>query len=644
MRSSLLRSCGVSLLLLGIAGCGSGDNTSADGGAGHAGGNGGKSGKGGGAGQGAVAGGAGQGAAAGGAGQGAAAGGAAGTGTGGTAGRTSVDAGLDLGGIAPPVGLTATVKNRRQTLFELVWTAPSIGGLPVTGYQVRYAKVPITTANFDDTTMTTAVAYAGTPKAPGDTDGMVVKAYIENGYYFAVTGTDAGGAHVGAFMATDAAVTAHFNVTLVNSPSGTNQNFGATLNGSGDVNGDGLSDLLVGTFGDNHAYLFFGGTTFAPTAPGVVFTGANMGFGVVVSQIGDIDHDGLEDIAIADFPTGQQIFIYKGRITWPMTLSDTQADYVITTDATYASSNFGSSIAALGDFNGDGVDDFAIGAPLFNTRVGQVAVVYGRAGFTSFSLPDATMTRALEIGGDPALTRSQLGIAVAGLGHFYSVTTGTTLVASATGLGAASNASNNEGRIYAFHGRVPGAPIDASTADNVRVGLAKGAEIGQVLSNLGPVVNALPAAGAGNTVDTFSISGATGTGFVLSGTVASGPLANLLILDQSGNTAVGQLLFGGGFSGRDSFVSMIGDSKPDIAIAGSGVATIDIIDGSKIPALTSPADSKSVADVHVPLPAGWLGTPVGPGNLVKDLNGDGYPDFALGDLFGTVPGRVAVFW
>ena len=27
-----------------------------------------------------------------------------------------------------------------------------------------------------------------------------------------------------------------------------------------------------------------------------------------------------------------------------------------------------------------------------------------------------------------------------------------------------------------------------------------------------------------------------------------------------------------------------------------------------------------------------------------DVNNDGYPDFALGDVFGTVPGRVAVFW
>src|ERR1700690_487908 len=90
---------------------------------------------------------------------------------------------LDLGGGGPPAMLTGRVLDRRTTLFELVWTAPSNNGAAVSGYQVRYAKEPITTANFDDTTVTTAVAYTGTPKAPGDTDGMTVKAYIENGYY-----------------------------------------------------------------------------------------------------------------------------------------------------------------------------------------------------------------------------------------------------------------------------------------------------------------------------------------------------------------------------------------------------------------------------------------------------------------------------
>ena len=361
--------------------------------------------------------------------------------------------------------------------------------------------------------------------------------------------------------------------------------------------------------------------------------------------IGDIDHDGFEDLAIADFPTGQQVFIFKGRATWPAALADTQADYVITTGAAFAGSNFGNSIARLGDFDGDGVDDFVVGAPLYNTRVGRMVVVYGRTGFTSLALPDATNTRALEISGDPALTKSQLGIAVTGLGHFYTTTTGTTLAASAPGLGAPSNASDNEGRIYTFHGRGPGAAIDASSADNVRVGPAKGAELGEILSNLGPVVGGLNSLGTGNTVDAFSVPGANGTAFVFSGPTASNPLANLLTLYQSGVSAgSGAVLFGGGFSGRDSFVSLIGDAKPDLAIVATNISTVEIVSGSRISGLTGPTDMKFGADVHVPLPSGWLGTAAGGQNLLNDINGDGLPDFALGNVFGTVPGSVAVFW
>jgi FG-GAP repeat/FG-GAP-like repeat len=585
-------------------------------------------------------------------------GGGGGGGGGGTAGK---DGGSDVADVRPdavpdatdgggqtsdaavPTMLTATVVNRRQTSIQLSWPAPSNNGQAVAGYQVRYAKVPITTANFDDTATTTAVAYTGTPAAPGALDGLLVSnLFIETGYYFAVTGTDASSAHVGTFMMTGTATTARFNVSIIPSPSGTNQVFGAILDGTADVNGDGISDLLVATSNDGHAYLFFGAANFAATVPAVTFSGANLSFGGDVRAIGDIDHDGLQDVAISD-ATGVRVLIYKGRTTWPMTLADTQADYVISTDASWANSAFGFSMAALGDFNADGIDDFVIGAPTFSTRTGRIVVIYGRDAFTSLALPNTA--RSLEIGGDTTLTQTLFGYSVVGLGHFYSVTTGTTLVATAPGFGDATNASSNEGRVYAFHGGGPGAAISVAGADNVRVGPGKGARIGQVTANLGPAVNTLAALGVGNSGDALSVAGSNGTAFVLSGTAAAGPLANQLILYQPGGSLVGQVIFGGGFSGRDGMVSLIGDAKPDVALTSQTASTIDIVDGAKIPGLTSPVNSQTLGDVHVPMPAGWTGTAAGAGgNLIRDINGDGVADFALGDLFGVVPGRVAVFW
>ena len=162
------------------------------------------------------------------------------------------------------------------------------------------------------------------------------------------------------------------------------------------MNGDGLSDVLVGSFNGQFAYLFLGTSgDFTPTAPSVVFSGTatTKVFGCAVAQIGDIDKDGLEDIAIADRSTPQKIYIFKGRHTWPATMTAANADYTITPDATdtrYANSLFGMTMARLGDFNGDGVDDFAIGAPQFNGTFGRVVVVLGKSGFGGVTLPDAT--------------------------------------------------------------------------------------------------------------------------------------------------------------------------------------------------------------------------------------------------------------
>src|SRR4051794_25406383 len=66
--------------------------------------------------------------------------------------------------------LTATVLSRRQTSVQLSWSAPS----GAAGYQVRYARVPITFSNFDDTSVSTAVTYSGTPAAAGTDDGLTV--------------------------------------------------------------------------------------------------------------------------------------------------------------------------------------------------------------------------------------------------------------------------------------------------------------------------------------------------------------------------------------------------------------------------------------------------------------------------------------
>jgi hypothetical protein len=531
--------------------------------------------------------------------------------------------------------------------MQLTWTAPADGSGNVSGYQIRYAKVPITSANFDDTSVTTAVTYTGTPATAGQLDGIAVTGLtIETDYYFAIEASDVAGSK-SAIVPTPSAVTAHFNVTTVTGTSGlSNEQFGIQFDGSGDVNGDGRSDILVGSSNGQRAYLFFGtASTFNPSAPSVVFTGdgTTSSFGRGVAEIGDIDKDGREDIAIASLGSSPpRILIYKGRDNWPLTMAPSDADYVITGDSTYIGSALGVSMARLGDFNGDGVDDFAIGASGFTVGaaygVGRVVVVLGKSGFGNITLPDTTNT--ITITGDSSLSFPFFGASVVGLGHFYSVTTGTTLVVSAPGVAGLDSSS---GRLYAFHGQAgSGGSITLTSRDNLVVGPAGSAGIGAVLTNLGPMVNGLPSVGSGNPGDTATAASVTGSTYVFDGTSAAGPFSAQIALNRAGNGKFGQAVIGGGVSGRNTSYSILSDSRPDLVVASQNSSTFTILDGNTVAGLgAGPTDAGTAASVTLSQP---FSVGQGEGQLFPDLNGDGYPDFALGSALNAVPGSLAVYW
>ena len=554
------------------------------------------------------------------------------------------DAGVDTGhaDVVAPAELTATVLDRRETSFQLYWTSPSSDAGMVAGYQVRYAKVPITSANFSDTTVTTSVPFTGTPGAPGSLEGLVVKdLYIENNYYFAVEATNSAGTSIW-MQGTTAPVSAHFNLTLFPSTSGTNEELGYSVSADGDLNGDGLSDVLAGTYNSGKAYLFFGTKTVATGAPAVVFSGAAAGFGTAVAQIGDIDGDGRTDLAIADPLNANVVYIYKGRATWPLTLTDVQADYTISGDTSYSTSLLGTSMARIGDFNGDGINDFAIGARNYATFVGRVVIILGKSsGFASVTLPDAV--NAITIDGDETLGRPYFGYRVLGLGHFYPATVGTTLIVSAPGTPSSTTA--NAGHVYAFHGQAgTGAAIALASADSVIAGPASPARIGLVLANLGPILGTLPAVGIGNPEDLLDVSGMNGTAFVAHGTTTTGPFASKTVVTMTGGLGVGNILLGGGLSGQDKGLSLIGNATPDLLVgAASGSTVLTISDGAKLAAKSSPVELTTTAEVSVPLPTGWSSAE-GEASLMSDVNGDGYPDFCTANASGPVPGTVAVYW
>jgi hypothetical protein len=270
---------------------------------------------------------------------------------------------------------------------------------------------------------------------------------------------------------------------------------------------------------------------------------------------------------------------------------------------------------------------------------GRVVVIFGKAGFANIALPDAT--NSLVIDADPAITNPQLGYKVVGLGHFYTASSGTTLVVSAPGNPSA--ASGFEGRLYAFHGRGAGTLV-ATDADHSFVGPTGTNRIGLALRNFGPMVNVLPSVGTGNPFE--RVSTPNGSAYVFSGSVASGPFASKVVAFQGGAGVglTGQAIVGGGIAGSDQAFSIVGDATPDLVLASRDSTAFAIVDGRTIRGATSPLDADAMAAAKLAVPTDWTATTEDGATLLPDVNGDGYADFAISNAIGAAPGKVVVYW
>ncbi len=142
---------------------------------------------------------------------------------------------------------------------------------------------------------------------------------------------------------------------------------GASIADAGDVNGDGYSDVIVGSYGK--AYVYYGGSPMDSTAGKILIGDAQSSsyFGEHVCGAGDLNGDGYSDLVVSDV-TNNDIYIYFGGPA-----IDSTADLKITAPPT--SAEFGKSIAINGDVNGDGFDDLLVGASA--NGYGRIYVYYG---------------------------------------------------------------------------------------------------------------------------------------------------------------------------------------------------------------------------------------------------------------------------
>ncbi len=154
---------------------------------------------------------------------------------------------------------------------------------------------------------------------------------------------------------------------------------GYSVSTAGDVDGDGLADLLVGADGDEggwqaHAsYLILGGSlgstsTLDLSQADYKFIGeSSYDYASQVSTAGDVDGDGLDDIIIGAggrdegaTNAGAAYVILGSSLTEPGTVDLAVADYVLLGERSGDSA--GSTVSDAGDVDGDGLSDIMVGA------------------------------------------------------------------------------------------------------------------------------------------------------------------------------------------------------------------------------------------------------------------------------------------
>ena len=169
--------------------------------------------------------------------------------------------------------------------------------------------------------------------------------------------------------------------------SGTWTRPGRSVSGVGDVNGDGLDDVLVGASGGDaggsgsgESYLIYGSTSLPPSidlrnlgSGGVLIVGASGQdeSGYSVGGGGDINGDGFADLIVGapeanvpseSFSSNGQSYVIFGSPSLPGQIDlETHADVTLVGSRNDAQS--GLSVSHAGDVNGDGFDDVIVGSP-----------------------------------------------------------------------------------------------------------------------------------------------------------------------------------------------------------------------------------------------------------------------------------------
>ncbi len=209
---------------------------------------------------------------------------------------------------------------------------------------------------------------------------------------------------------------------------------GRSVSSAGDINGDGIDDLIIGADfanpnGINNAgqsYVIFGDSNGFDSILEVSNLDGSNGFtingintydasGKSVSSAGDFNGDGIDDLIIGAFAgdpndnnDAGESYVVFGRNTGfdaSLELSSLDGTNGFVINGVDEGDRSGFSVSGAGDFNGDGLGDIIIGAnladPNGNNNAGESYLVFGSSSSfgTSFNLADLDGTNGFVLNG-----------------------------------------------------------------------------------------------------------------------------------------------------------------------------------------------------------------------------------------------------
>lgn len=178
-----------------------------------------------------------------------------------------------------------------------------------------------------------------------------------------------------------------FNVNSLNGNNGFSVNVESiSISGIGDINGDGIDDIGIGTNGG--AYAIFGSSSNWPQEFDITTLNGKNGFniynlrGTSINYACDINKDGIDDLVVTDQNQNSAFIIFGSKSGFPANINvltlNGQNGFVIQGSTSTIGTINGLSSACVGDINANGINDLIISA------ASGAYIIYGSSlGFSS---------------------------------------------------------------------------------------------------------------------------------------------------------------------------------------------------------------------------------------------------------------------